>query len=276
MSDWKLVVLKFKKDYPARDMIEVFQNIWSDGIIVKQKKKRYLTRKGPVTASIKRSFKDLEGKILTLYSKGDYHHYTYGLCKVVADKRSEDYCYMHLDRHDDAVFSNHYHIGMASFVQHIKKYAKAKSVLMLGPPHLCWSLLEKDIEPGIELITEEGLRNQKNFRKRIVQQPEKDVYLSCDLDVMARKEFEARWDRGTLKLDETKRVIQTINEEKNIISADILGYGGGDIKSCLVYAVLAGTLIGKDTKEAEKLFEYLKKHPQLREDALKMIEGLKI
>lgn len=276
MSDWKLVILKLKQDCAAKEIIDVFQNIWSDGVIIKQKRRRSISKRGAVTASIKRAFNDLEGKILTLYSKGDYHHYTYGLCKVVADSRSKSYCYMHLDHHNDAIFYNYYDLGMAAFVQHIKKYTNASSVLLLGPPKSSFEALNY-VTPGIDLVTEKELYDQKNFRKIISNQQEKDVYLSCDLDVLHREEFSANWSRGELKLDDAKTIIKTINEEKNVISADILGYNGSDIKSCLAYAVLAGTLMNKDIKEAEKLFKYLKENPNIeQEDALKIIKGLKL
>lgn len=275
MSDWKIAIMKLKYDSPTQELIEVFQNIWSDGIILKQKRRSHIKR-GEVTASVKRAFKDLEGKILTLYGKGSYHYYTYGLCKVVADPRSKKYCYMHLDRHDDAIFNKHYHLRLSDFVQHIKKYTNANFALLLGPPRFCDNTLF-NLEPGIELITEKELYKQKEFRERIIKQPEEDVYLSCDLDVLHPKEFNAWYTRGRLRLKDAKRIVKTINEEKNIISADILGYAGSDLKSCLIYAVLAGTLIGKDTKEAEKLFQYLKKNPNTPyEDSLKLIEGLKI
>lgn len=114
---------------------------------------------------------------------------------------------MHLDHHDDAASNHPYHLGSGGFVQQIKKYTNAKhgSVLLLGSENWgdgnIWTS-----QQGISLIEEKDLKNI-GLKELIRKQPEKDVYLSCDLDVLSKREFSDNCSRGSLNLNEAKQII---------------------------------------------------------------------
>lgn len=259
MESWKIVVLKH--DDASEEIGSFFKKVWSDGIIEKNIGEVNTAKKEEIAEKIGEAIGELEGKILTLYGKGDFHHYTYGLCKVASHK-SKSYIYLHADHHTDASYNNANTLGCGAFVKHILKDLGAKDVLLIGPVYPENGLKPKVIPEDI-LISRKA---KKELRKILKEKKQKDAYLSSDLDLLAKEEVSTNYARGELRLKHLLDVIEVTKEEKNIISADILGYANQDMHSppvsppvsLLAYATLAAKITGKDTKELENLHSYFK------------------
>lgn len=289
---WKLAIIEH--DEASKSIKEFFTKIWADDIILYNVNwSRSQTKKGIIKET-----PDLgkqKGKILTLYGDGGYHHYTYGLCLKIAKRKSKDYMYVHADNHTDARKCDD-PIGCGSFVEDIADKPRAKDILLLGTPY---GSNEKN-----RTIVTVGTLTSKNakeeLRKALKEKPQKDVYVSFDLDVLNRIEITTSYGAGNLSLENLLDAIEVISEEKNIISADMLGLTNRITRmkihdlvleytepiSLLTYAVLAAKITGKDTKELEKLQGYfknkevyaddLRERILLREEFRKMTEQLKI
>lgn len=262
---WKIVVLEH--DSASVQIGNFFYKIWKEGIT-----RKYLdpdvihTDKEDITKKIQKAVGNLDGKILTLYGHGDYHHYTYGLCKVVADKRSKNYIYSQIDQHTDSWRRADEFIRCASFVEQILEETEAKDIINIGTET---KLGDHDDERIIihqnELVSKVA---RETLREALRRKTQKDIYPSMDLDILTKTEITVApgLNQGILELSHLLNIVDVIQEEKNIISADILGYTGinyftSDLipVTLLVYATLAAKIIGKDTKELEKLHDYFKK-----------------
>lgn len=286
---WKLAVIEH--DRASKRIKEFFTKIWADDIILHDVNwSRSQTKKGIIKET-----PDLgkqKGKILTLYGDGGYHHYTYGLCLKVAKRKSKDYIYVHADNHTDARKCDD-PIGCGSFVEDITDKPRAKDILLLGTTY-------GSNEKNRTIVTVETLTSKnakEDLRKALKAKQQKDVYASFDLDVLNGIEITTSYGTGNLSLENLLDAIEVISEEKNIISADILGLTGRikrhdiDLEytepiSLLTYAVLAAKITGKDTKELEKLRGYfknkevyadnLRERVLLREEFRKITEQLKV
>ena len=280
MENWKLLILKM--DRPSKEAAKFFQRIWTDGIITK-KIRRFVDyskiEKGKVTNLIKEATEGLEGKILTIYGHGGYHHFTYGLCNVIAKKRSDNYAYLHIDNHSDAWYNSNGTLGCGSFSKNILEEPKAKKIIFFG----------NNYDSNEIFIKQESLTLNPKYATRMALKKlhQQDVYPSLDLDILSRTEINTGYDQGWLKLEHMLNIIKTIKNEKNMISADMLGYvkkywfisPAIHSTSLLTYATLAAEITGKDTKELKKLHTYFKNKKSLqlsKKEFEKITEGLKI
>jgi len=166
-------------------------------------------------------------KILTIYGDGEFHQYTYGLCKKIADKRSKKYTYVHIDAHDDYGSS----MCCGAFVKAIEDETNCKNVRMIGPEYSYPSKKVKSLFGGI-LNDSEFYRRAINDPERIkphleklIKETEKEIYVSIDLDVL-KEGITTSWESscGDLSLYGLLETISLLKKEKNIIGADILGY----------------------------------------------------
>lgn len=278
---WKIVILEH--DAASRQIGKFFDKIWSDEITRKGIKEKRMYYKKKIVKRIEEVVGCLEGKVLTLYGYGGYHHYTYGLCNAIAHKRSKNYTYFHIDNHSDAnlKFDNDT-LGCDSFVTNILEEPGAKDILFLGNEGYenYTSIKQKVLISG----------NVKKILQRVLKEkPQQDVYLSFDLDILNKKDIMTPFPQGILELKHLLNILDIIQEEKNIISADILGHGGytnGYPKSLLVYAALAAKLTGKDTKNLEEAHNYFRRKYsniecpsycyQVKKDFRKITEQLRI
>lgn len=288
MEPWKIVVLEH--DPPSKEMADFFEKIWKEGVIRKKIDDMY---KKDVKEDVEKKMEDavgkLEGKILTLYGKGGFHHYTFGLCKTIACKRSKNYMYLHVDNHSDSYYKTDGCLAGNSFVENLDEEPEAKDVFFIGVESLLgrWDC-DHTIIGQKALISKKA---KKILRKALREKPQLDVYPSLDLDVLTTTEINTDYDQGILELKHLLNIIDVIEREKNIISADILGYNNfefskySNLKFCnnatglLAYATLAAKIIGKDTKELEKLYSYFKNkdsNEAVKKEFEKIIEELKI
>jgi len=183
--------------------------------------KNIIYDKSKLTRQIVKSFKGkVNGKIpLVVYGSGSFHHYTYGLCKGLADKRSQGYSYLHYDQHsdygsrvDDRSFNNE--VGCGDFVKEILIDTHAISAFLIGPT---------GIYPKIERAK---VRNHENSFRKLQNlfnggmSPE--VYISIDLDVL-KEGMITDWGMGTMSLNQILDSLTKVKERKKIIGADICG-----------------------------------------------------
>ena len=277
MENWKLLILKM--DRPSKEAAKFFQRIWTDETITKKIKPYNYIHKAKITKQVKKAAGNLEGKILTIYGHGGFHHYTYGLCNTIAKKRSDDYVYIHIDNHSDSYKNKNHLLDCGSFVMNILDAPKAKRAIFFGN-----NGYSDEINATQYSLVTNTKRTTQNVLKII---PQQDVYPSLDLDILAVTEIKTGFDQGSLELKHMLNIIRTIKSEKNMISADMLGYESkdknflpcSDYTSLLTYAALAAEITGKDTKELKKLHTHFKnKKPSktLQEEFEKITEGLKI
>lgn len=170
-----------------------------------------------------------EKKILALAGEGGVHHYTYALCRVFADPKSDNYGYIHFDAHDDTgSVMDYFHLGCASFVHlFLEKNSRVKKVFYVG----CFKKPQKpvnapkDFEENIKVIEENKITRMsvKKLMAPLKKMPE-DVYVSMDLDVLRREEIYTKYGYGPMTLSKLINCLEIIKKEKNIIGADVLGY----------------------------------------------------
>lgn len=273
-------------DESSKELHEFFDERWQDGVT-----RLDLLDGGTYNPSMFYSceiqerlkpLQEIEGKPLTVYGHGSYHHYTYGIVGNTMPQRTKEFLYIHIDYHTDAGINKgtclcgtphglHGKCGTSiscgAFVLELKDHG-AKNLLFVGTDMHCgWKrkkwvtqdqLLQSDYVPLLA-------RELKNKRCQ-------DVYISMDLDVLTSAEIPTGYGRGKISLRHLLDILTTIKEHKNILGADILGLCRRDIgshrnnnrkKSCyyqptgyLTYGIIAAHLAGKDYLDAMKVRDY--------------------
>jgi len=249
----------------SQELGDFFKKIWDGRIIRKQLVHGNFFKKDIIASEIGKATDGLEGRILTVYGKGNYHHYTYGLCNSIAKKRSDDYAYIHVDRHTDSGYSKD-KLDCASFTKNLLEEPRAKTLMFIGSDDDTGNNTSNDyaLIHQKELVSDSKKECVRGELKKIEQ---KDVYCSFDLDVLEKSDMYTRFLQGKIVLKDLLQIISVIQDEKRIVSADVLGYcevcltfpGWATREmSLLTYAAVAAKIAGKDTKELEKLHAYLK------------------
>lgn len=224
-EDWRILILNHDKS--SEELGNYIKSLWP-GITDVVKIKDDLRTREEIRQVIRDYTNNQKGKILTLYGTGRLHHYTYGLCKEVADKRSDRYSYFHFDAHSDSEEIspqglNRGTLNCENFVRGIMKDSKSNAVRYVGSvichfiPPLSQTFKNVRCIPNAE--------NIDDFRKILENLPN-DLYMSTDLDVLSGhyavdKDFQSA---GRLSLDTLIECYKILREHKNIISADVLGY----------------------------------------------------
>lgn len=253
-ENWKIVVLNMD-DEASYQIAELIKDLYPDITEVRKiSNKLAHASKNAIRKAIRKSVKvDEEQKVLTLYSSGGMHHYTYGLCREVADKRSESYAYFHFDHHPDYGYSSidrfssidRKILNCGAFVRHILRDSNAQALRYVG----CRSLVDDEwCSSDVEKIGKTYDSDYKDrlecngvekTMERLLQNTPNDVYISMDLDVLKPEEIQTSYGNGPLLLDQLLESLDGIKRRKNIVSADALGYttiGGRHEKSLLAYA----------------------------------------
>lgn len=280
-------------DKGSLEMAEFFETAWADGVtrVETHKYNGEAKRQSPVfhahevvTDTSALAVLPKDGKVLTIYGHGNYHHYTYGICKHVAWPRSNDYLYTHIDYHTDDARSRSFtkksglifkELSCGAFTHDIKDYG-AKNFLFLGCDVKCGPRTTRTYnQRKLQNAVKKG--GLKPLIARILRGKRcDDVYLSMDLDVLRNEDMVTGYQQGDLNLEQLLEIVGTIREEKNIIGADILGYSGSacynaqDLStqwryyielSQLTYLILASKVAGKDYYEPLRMRNWiLKRH----------------
>lgn len=266
----KPVVLEL--DEPATNIGEFFDQLIPGGVERRQPSTKGTAlggRKGHIDPkSSSQEVRDMildtvpQGSNLVMYGHGRYHHFTYGLCTEIADRQSDEYVYIHIDKHHDSYLEHDGYFDCGSFVRNILQDSNAKKVRYIG------SKLPYELNATLEWtpIPEDTIRcmwgtdlDRENYQKALVDllsgTPE-DAYVTIDLDVMLAESVTTgtgeEWGNGTLDLETLEKMLDYIMARKRIIGCDIIGFSGDedDAKSMGVYRALAGKLMGKPLTEA--------------------------
>src|SRR3989344_1039761 len=245
--EWKILCLNV--DNSSKEISNLFRIIWPEKVSIAEPGVRIssdLTRKQLIgkTSGLTTIGKE---NILTVYGHGKFHHYTYGLCHNIADKKSENYCYIHFDAHSDDYdyqpgkpINANDNLTCASFTHAILSDLNAKCGIFIGS------------EPTFEKrVYHMGCMKQKELESFLEGVPH-DVYMSFDLDVL-RTGLKHAYNSGGLCLSHLISAVDIIKGKKNVIGADILGYAyERDIQSNLTYVILAKKIMGEDTTKFER------------------------
>ena len=280
--DWKIVCLEIENDLGSTKESEFLSGLWPSRIIRIPVSNHEIILKHDVQVLLS-DLSQISGRIFTVYGSGNYHHYTYGLLKNIADLRLENYTYVHIDQHSDneRIKRRMKFINCANFVYQIKddaynkknnKCARVKCVKYIGCSKILNEIHDEDILNPSQL--KNGCVN--NLVYALMQDTPSDVYVSMDLDVLLDKEMSTRWPGGKISTSCLLDVLSRLKDTKNIISADALGFYPDAYEftgwlsflnkkkkdyntSLLVYAMIAAILFDED------LSEFRNEHSKLSE-----------
>jgi arginase family enzyme len=204
-------------------------NLFRFGGLLEFKNSFSISRK-KVRKMIARAFngRTLEKTPLVVYGSGHYHHYTYGLCHELADKRSQRYTYVHIDQHTDfGTIIPHIFSGLLScgnFVTQILEDTNAKPSVHIGQtypynPLSCLNARASDLRFITNLK-----ENQKRFKRtnNLFSCMRPEVYVTIDLDVL-NGYVRTDYGKGYLTLKQLLRTLTQIKQRRKIIGLDICG-----------------------------------------------------
>jgi hypothetical protein len=275
-------------DESSKELHSFFDERWQGGVshlnLIKGRRKYDPTMFYSCEIQEKlKPLKEIEGKPLTVYGHGSYHHYTYGIVGNTMPQRTNEFLYIHIDYHTDAGVckqqcncgtAHNIHgkcgmsVGCGSFVMELVDHG-AKNFLFVGTDAKCgwkrkqWVRQEQLLQSDyVSLLTRELKRKRCQ-----------DVYISMDLDVLTHAEIPTGYGRGKITLRHLLDILTTIKEHKNILGADILGLCRRDTgshrnvphkKACyyqptgyLTYGIIASHLAGRDYLDAMKVRDYV-------------------
>ena len=234
-EEFQLYIMRH--DRPSNVLAEKLQDLEPEvidlfrfGGLLEFKKFSDISRKR-VRRMIGRAFKGktLEKTPIVVYGSGHYHHYTYGLCHELADKRSQRYTYIHIDQHTDFgstvphAFSNLLSCG--NFVTQILEDTNAKPSVHIGQelPYLVRPFSYDKKISELRFITKlDG--KQKKFKRinNLFSWMRPEVYVTVDLDVL-RGHVRTDYESGYLTLKQLLKTLTQIKQRRKIIGLDICG-----------------------------------------------------
>ena len=196
-----------------------------------RKYETYTKRK--IRRSIRQAFEaqDLRKTPLVVYGSGDYHHYTYGLCREVADKRSAGYSYIHIDQHTDFGSPREFRpkksdLCCGDFVAQIVEDTNAKSSTHIGQD-FTWNLgsVARGTKFTDYMFSMHLKDNQMWFRKirDMLSWTKPEVYVTIDLDVLTPPFIRTDYENGDLTLPQLLQTIRKIKQRRKIVGLDICG-----------------------------------------------------
>ncbi len=235
------------------------------------------------------------GRVLTIYGTGHYHHFTYALTKLALERRGLDgfnWTYFHWDNHRDD-WGRHNDRGelvvemdCANFVDSIAHDHQGIPFLV-GPD----SYPRKDSQ-GYEVLgthipiyhnffTQKMQRSQvwENNRTtssqtglelpsvRDLQETPVESYLTFDLDLLAQSEIVTHFDQNNdMTLRRICQMLDHVRPYKRVFSADILGYADEfhHPLSALTVVTLARKIMGGGVKRLLEYHTYAKRKQAAR------------
>ncbi|MFH0889890.1 MAG: hypothetical protein V1836_01970 [Candidatus Aenigmatarchaeota archaeon] len=258
-NGWKIYV--FEHDPYSSELAESLQLVF--GLERRSVNVTYGDNRKQIINKVKKAINGDHERILTVLGHGYAHKMTYGLCKHVADSRSDGYVYYHFDQHGDIghIWTRITHGG---FVARLFNDTKAQDVVFSDEPDFNSRALARGLDVD---DTGASLMTNKNVP---------DAYCSFDLDCMRYEEIKTGWPGGTMHSIALLNEVENIKTKKDIISADVLGYSGErDAKSHVMYAVLMETLIGGGRVDEFKSLHEIAKNGRIDyQDMLKEFKSI--
>lgn len=250
MPDWKIYTLEFSNADiigPGEEIGRFLEGLWPSSVI-RNKVPPYFQTRDILIKGIEK-IDGRQEKIIAVFPDNGMHHYTYGLCRR-ADRLSERYIYGHFSTYPDdlPLFETDENtelkpgtiIEKETFVSAILRDTHAAGVVHFGTN-------AKYHTPRIKSECLSGIT---------------DIYPSIDFSILDPSEFSynTKWGRGEWKLDELVHNLRLLKSQKNIISADCVGYVGfKDPKSLLTYACICALLMGEDASPFVELHSLAKR-----------------
>jgi len=301
MDNWTILLLHTRRETLLK---RVFERAFPEKVIslhVPALGERHYWTKRDLVDYFRRNVYDpgiWKGRVLTVYGDGEFHHYTYALTRLAANRRglhSWDWTYFHLDNHRDDWSKRSRGNGepsslnCASFVDSIAHdhraipfmvgpvvYARKDSLgyLFHGqripiynnqfPMH---QQLSKYWGDGDSLWGKTDQRSLPDIGD-LLETP-REAYLSFDLDLLANSEIVTNFDQGYVTLRRLCEIVELIRAYKRIFSADILGFPDKCHHglSVLTVLILARKVLGLGV---DKLLDY---HDQAKRTQQVMYRG---
>ncbi len=213
------------------------------------------------------------GRVLTVYGQGDFHHYTYALSKLATERRGLNrpggFTYFHIDNHRDDYGGSKLSCG--NFVDSIV-YDHGAVPFFVGPDAYPFKDSRGYSKGGANIpiysnyFTKrmqesrdwKGVRTIKRFftgaefpAERDLRETPTPAYLSFDLDILMEAEMLTAYDQNPLiTIRRLCSILDRIRAHKKVFSADILGLpdSSDHALSTLTMIILARKIMGMGTK----------------------------
>lgn len=178
--------------------------------------------------------KKLDKTPLVVYGSGRKHHYTYGLCRGIADKLSKKYTYVHIDEHTDMgneigpAFSNSY-LSCGNFVTDILLDSNAETSLHIGQSYaFCrqngWTKRATKLKDLMFSLNLKYKKKNINSVRDLFAAMLPEIYVTLDLDVL-NEYMMTDFSPGNLSLEELLDTLTKIKQKRKIVGMDICGLG---------------------------------------------------
>ena len=300
MNDWRVVVLHTRQETLLKRTFETAFPGRVVSIHVPALREAYFSEKGLLVDYFRRWVYDSgiwNGRVLTIYGSGAYHHFTYCLTKLALDRRGLDgfnWTYFHWDQHRDDWGKRDQNgqpknLNCAGFVDSIA-HDHQGIPFMVGPeayPHKDsrgYMVLGNNIPIYHNYFTQKRQRSQSWPRNTPfpdatgLELPAVDdlratpteTYLTFDLDLLAESEMVTDYDQNELMtLRRVCHMLDYIRPFKRIFSADILGLPEDrhHSLSALTMLILARKIMGLGVRQ---LLEY---HTLIKQKQGRLLAG---
>ncbi len=296
-NDWLILLLHTRKNTLLK---RAFETSFGDRVLslhvpaLEEERYSYKTTRQSLVDYFRRQIFDpgiWDGRVLTIYGDGEFHHFTYALTQFARERRglgydARDWTYFHFDQHRDdwgrrRVRGEPSGIDCAGFVDSIAYYHQGVP-FMVGP-----SVYAKKDSQGYRINGQEipiysnqfpkAMQESKVWRsdsvldgltdarrlpsRRDLQETPTESYLSFDLDLLSPTEMVTNFDQNEyMTLRSLVPILDRVREYKRIFSADILGFPD-DCKhplSTLTMIILARKIMGLGISELLRYHSYAK------------------
>ena len=295
MDDWHIVLLYTRRETMLK---QAFEAAFPDRIVslhVPALGNRYKnTTREELMTYFRRYVYDSgiwSNRVLTVYGDRDFHHYTYALTKLAAERRNLagagfSWTYMHFDNHrDDWGYRNkdgtsayldcggfvdaiaHDHQAIPFFVGsdvYPKKDSQGYRVAGSEIP-IFNNYFTKELQSSRKWTRNTGLEGLYTGTelpsRRDLKETPPPAYLSLDLDCLAQTEIVTNFDQNpTMTIRRLCQILDRIRPYKRVFSADILGFPD-ECKhplSALTMIILAKKVLGMGVERLLRYHSWLK------------------
>ncbi len=293
MNDWRIVLIHTHKSTLLQRAFETAFPGRVTSMFVPElgRTRKAFVRKGTLVDYFRREIFDSglwNGRVLTVYGDGNFHHWTYALTKLALERRGlGDWTYFHFDQHRDDWGKRGKEgliptLNCAAFVDQLV-HDHGATPYMVGPDvyprkdsqgykiggkripifsnYFTQALQQSrswphnrtpDYQSGLELPVAADLRATPT-----------ESYLSFDLDLLSHSEIVTNYDQNdAMTLRRLCQILDRIRPHKRVFSADLLGFPDWNkhhTLSCLTMIILARKVMGLGVKRLLKLHTLIKR-----------------
>lgn len=285
MSDWKILLLHTKRTTLLK---RAFEAAFPGQVIslfvpaLRQWKYADTVHPSDLMEYFRRRVFDTgiwNGRVLTIYGDGDWHHYTYALARRAAERlglqeKESSWTYFHFDQHRDDWMPEYGEDGLLSCARFVDFIARDHNAVpfMVGPEAYPYKdskgylfQAEKKEVPIFSNSFSSFVRRSRPSWQRVrtlhsalgrtelpshvdLQNTPAPAYLSFDLDCLAQTEIVTNFDQNeSMTLRRLCQTLDRIRPYKRIFSADMLGFPDDCTHplSTLTMVILARKILGR-------------------------------